>query len=361
VCERTRPLLGEACDDRQPSVNQGIISALLTVLFLGLVSPLLFKPLLVKLDVLDISNERSSHSGSAIRGIGLAPLLSIVVGMALIAVFGETISSTLLVVILAVSLASGMLGWFEDLRGVPVLLRAGLQLIIGFVGACLVVLPSNGIWWAVPLYAIGIAGYINVANFMDGINGMSGLHGAVVGGIFSAMGAIVGMPWLLLAGLVVALSFLCFLPWNLVRGGMFLGDVGSYLLGGSIGIIAVAAIGNGVPILSVLGPLVIYLVDTGTTLCRRILRGERWFEAHRGHTYQRLTDSGLSHIRVSAIVAGAGMLTGLVGISNVMFPEYWPLWLALYWAIALGYLWCGTAFGKSAQWHSEQVQKVRVS
>lgn len=359
--KRTRRTLSRAVEDRQRRLTPAIALVLSTVVLVGLASPLLLKPLLVKLNVLDISNARSSHSGSAIRGMGLAPLLSIVLGLSLVVALAETNSSTVLSLILGVAVASATLGWLEDLRGVPVLLRASLQVAIGLVGAVLVIVPSNGAWWAVPFYALGVAGYINVANFMDGVNGMSGLHGTVVGGLFSAMGAIVGMPWLVLAGLVVALSFLCFLPWNLVRGGMFLGDVGSYLLGGSIGIIAVAAIGHGAPLLTVLGPLAIYLIDTGTTLCRRILRGERWFEAHRGHTYQRLTDAGMSHIRVSVLVAGASALTGGVGILNLAVPEYWPLWLALVGAIALGYLWLGVVFGKSAQWHSAHVQRERVS
>jgi UDP-N-acetylmuramyl pentapeptide phosphotransferase/UDP-N-acetylglucosamine-1-phosphate transferase len=339
----------------------GTIFVLLFVLILASLAPLLLRPLLVKLNVLDISNARSSHTGSAIRGVGLAPLLSIGVGLALLATFGENTSSTLLVVILAVALASGTLGWFEDLRGVPVRLRAGLQLTIGLTGACLIFFASDGVWWTVPLYAIGLAGYINVANFMDGINGMSGLHGAVVGAVFSILGGLLDMPWLLLAGLVVALSFSGFLPWNLIRGGMFLGDVGSYLLGGTIGIIGVAAIENGVPVLSVLGPLVIYLTDTGATLSRRILRGERWFEAHRAHTYQRLTDNGMSHIRVSAIVAGASMITGAVGILNALSPQLWLLWLTLMGVTAFGYLWIGAIFGKSVRWHSEILQKDRVA
>lgn len=342
-------------------MTSGIAFVLLSVLILASIAPFLLRPLLLKLNVLDISNARSSHTGSAIRGVGLAPLLSIAVGLALLVAFGGTTSSALLVVILAVALASGTLGWFEDLRGVPVMLRAGLQLTIGFTGASLVVLVSGGVWWTVPLYAIGLAGYINVANFMDGINGMSGLHGVVAGALFSVLGGLLGMPWLVLAGLVVALSFSGFLPWNLIRGGMFLGDVGSYLLGGAIGIIGVAAIENGVPVLSVLGPLVIYLADTGATLSRRILRGERWFEAHRGHVYQRLTDSGMSHIQVSGIVAGASLITGAVGILNVLFPELWLLWLLLIGGTAFSYLWLGAIFGKSVRWHSEIFQKDRVA
>ncbi|TFC93271.1 glycosyltransferase family 4 protein [Cryobacterium breve] len=342
-------------------MTQGALFALVMVLILALGAPVLVKPLLVRLKVLDISNERSSHTGSAIRGAGLGPLLSITVGFALLAAFGETPEPALLLIILAVALSSGTLGWLEDLRGVPILLRAGLQLVIGVAGASMVVIASGGWWWTVPVFAIWVAGYINVANFMDGVNGMSGLHGAAVGSVFAVFGVVLDMPWLWLAGIVLALAFAGFLPWNLFGRGMFLGDVGSYLLGGFIGIIAVAAITNGVPVLSVLGPLAIYLADAGATLGRRILRGERWFEAHRGHTYQRLTDGGMSHLKVSLIVAGSSLLSGGLGIMNLMLPEYWALWLVLLGAIAFGYLWFGATFGRSAQWHSEHIQKVRVS
>lgn len=279
--------------------------------------------------VLDVPNKRSSHARPVIRGAGLAPLLAIVVGYAIL-LLGSPEAAELIVffIVLGVSLAAGMLGWIEDVRGVPVVARAGLQLAIGLAGAFAVTISVGGSWWLAILYAVGIAGYINVANFMDGVNGISGLHGLVVGVTYAVAGTMSGMPWLSTAGWILALAFVGFLPWNL-RGGIFLGDVGSYLLGGGVAIVAIAAITHGVAAAVIIAPLVVYLVDTGATLGRRIVRGQRWFEAHRSHVYQRLTDSGFSHVQVALIVTVASLCLGALGLLTEVAPKFWIVALVL--------------------------------
>ena len=214
---------------------------------LSLILPLLLKPLLGRLGVVDIPNERSSHTRPATRGAGLAPLVAVTVGYVLL-LFVPSVQDfrMLLLVILGVSVASGLLGWVEDFRGVPVPIRAALQLIIGLAGGTAACLVAGAPWWLLPLLVIGIAGYINVANFMDGIDGISGLHGAVVGTSFALIGGLTEHDWMVPAGLVLAVAFVGFLPWNLGRGRMFLGDVGSYLLGGCVAVIAVIAVSSGV-------------------------------------------------------------------------------------------------------------------
>lgn len=298
-----------------------VVIALASVLIVSLVAPFALKPLLLRMGVIDVPNSRSSHTRPVIRGAGLAPLLAVIVGYAVL--LGGTDSAELatLIVIVGVSLAAGLLGWVEDTRGLPVAVRAGMQLAIGLVGAGALVAYADGSWWAVPIYAIAVAAYINVANFMDGVNGISGLHGVIVGVTYATLGVIAETPWLTTAGWILALAFAGFLPWNLVQGRMFLGDVGSYLLGGGIAIVAVAAIVHGVPVIAVLGPMLIYLADTGVTLVRRVARGERWFEAHKSHTYQRLNSLGLSHLQVASIVAAMSICTGAAGLLALLSPE----------------------------------------
>ena len=315
-----------------------VVVALLT----SLVAPALLKPLLSRFGVLDVPNARSSHAVPVIRGMGLSPMLAILLGL-LIALMSPIAREDfpLIVIIALVAAAAGLLGWIEDSRGIPVAIRAGAQLVLGVAGVGALAVFTGMSWWMVPLLALAVAGYVNVTNFMDGINGISGLHGAVSGGVYAVLGSITGEFWMVPVGLVIAVAFLGFLPWNLIRGGMFLGDVGSYLLGGSLAIVAVAAIARGVPPLGVIGPLAIYLVDAGTTLVRRVLLRERWYEAHRSHIYQQLTDAGLAHIQVSVIVTVFGIASSAAGLVVVAAPGLWLVSACLLLVVGAAYFMLG--------------------
>lgn len=288
------------------------------------------RPLLRLIGALDVPNERSSHIVATLRGAGLGPLLGIVAGLStiLMGLVGRTLP------IMAIGLASlvlGGLGFVEDTVGVPIRVRAFLQVVVGALASAAFVFATS----ASPLWIIAgaliTAAYVNATNFMDGINGISGLHGIVVGVAYAALGLMVGSDALVAVSLVLAASFAAFLPWNLGRGRVFLGDAGSYLLGGVVSATAIWALLLGAPVLAVVGPVAIYLADTGFTLAKRIAKGELWYVAHRSHVYQRLVDGGLPHLAVAVIVSAytgaaaawgflavlgwGGALIGLLGIA----------------------------------------------
>ena len=289
--------------------------AILAALCISFVAPVVFKPFLEKLHVVDVPNARSSHTETVLRGGGVAPLFGLICGFLLLMVTSEASGGQpQLMIVLLGSAAIGLVGLLEDLRGVRIAVRACSQILIGALGTSALVVISTSAWWWVPVGATVFAGYTNVANFMDGINGISSLHGVAVGLGFSAIGAITDVRWLVPAGLALAVSFGAFLPWNLRRNRLFLGDVGSYLLGGGISLIALAAAFEGAPIVALLSPLAIYLADAGSTLAARILRGDDWKQAHRSHVYQKLTDTGLSHLRVALIATGATVLSTAFGL-----------------------------------------------
>ena len=98
---------------------------------------------------------------------------------------------------------------------------------------------------------------------------------------------------------------------------MFLGDVGSYLLGAGIAALAFGAFIEGVNPVALVAPVSLYLADTGTTVVRRIRQGEPWLEAHRSHVYQRLTDRGFTHLQVATIVALGSLLAGAFGLLSL--------------------------------------------
>ncbi|MGX6397631.1 hypothetical protein ACVB9L_10805, partial [Rothia kristinae] len=76
-------------------------------------------------------------------------------------------------------------------------------------------------------------GYISVANVMDGSNGISGLHGLTAAVFYAYAGWVTDRPWLVVAASAIAGAYLAFLPWNLWSSRVFLGDTGSYFLGGA--------------------------------------------------------------------------------------------------------------------------------
>ncbi|MHA7181032.1 MraY family glycosyltransferase [Arthrobacter sp. MDB2-24] len=289
---------------------------------LSLALPTVVKPLLKRLGVIDIPNHRSSHSTVVIRGMGVAVAVAILVALVLSLATGlVAVDRSLILVIICMVGASAALGWMEDFRGLPIRVRACAQLLIGAIGtaALATTIDESSYWW-VPIGAIAVATYINAANFMDGINGISGMHGLVVGLFYSYAGVLSDQLWLTVAGLVVAAAFAGFLPWNLGRGFVFLGDVGSYLLGASVAAIAVTGLLAGVYLEYLLSPVLIYLADTFTTFVRRARRGERLYTAHRQHVYQRLTDTGLSHVQVSLFVSILSALTGAAGFVLATAP-----------------------------------------
>lgn len=326
-------------------------------LVLSLLLPVLVRPLLVKLGIVDVPNERSSHEKPVLRGLGLAVLIAIVAVEAVAAVYAASTDprgSTwkYLVVILLGSLAAGLLGLSEDLKGISVPVRSAVLLgIAALTGASLIWLAATetgasfgwyegffGPGWVsrLPVWVLVLLGiyavlfissYINVANFMDGLNGISGFHGVIAGVAFAAAGVFAELDWLAIVGAVLAAGFLGFLPWNLTKPGAFLGDVGSYLLGGAVAITSFAALVAGVPVLATIGPMVIYFGDVGLTLVKRVRAGYKWDEPHKEHTYQRLQQRGLSHVAASGVAALFTLAASLLGLASFFVAPIW--WLAL--------------------------------
>lgn len=289
---------------------------------LALVLPIWIYPILTRFGIVDVPNARSSHEVPTVRGMGVAVAFAACVTTAVLAVLNVDDYKNILALTLLGSIAAA-LGFVEDWRGIPVAKRAGLQILIGTSFGFLVVWASGDGWMWVPISAIAVAAYINVANFMDGINGISGLHGCIAGVSYAFLGVVSDRLWLSELGLVAAGVFLAFLPWNLSRRRVFLGDVGSYFLGAWVAGIAVLALASGINPILAAGPTAIYLADTGFTLVRRIYRGDRWFEAHRTHVYQQLTSRSGKHLAVALLVAGFSMLTALVSYLSLL-----PTWIA---------------------------------
>jgi UDP-N-acetylmuramyl pentapeptide phosphotransferase/UDP-N-acetylglucosamine-1-phosphate transferase len=293
-------------------VSGGLWTAVALTLLTSALLPFAVRPLLYRFAVVDVPSERSSHVRPTLRGGGIAPGMGIVLGTLVLAAAIPGVTGRLLVVTAVASAAFATLGFIDDVRSLSSLSRAVVQIVIATAVCAAIVTVTDGPWWLYVLGPVAVAGYVNVANFMDGINTVSGLHGTVVGASFVVSGALADQPWLMGLGACIAVAFLAFVPWNVLGRRMFLGDVGSYLLGGTIAVAAVAAFAVGVPLIAVVAPLVPYLVDTSSTLIRRVARGERWFEAHNTHVYQELARRH-GHLPASSIVTAATVACAAAG------------------------------------------------
>jgi UDP-N-acetylmuramyl pentapeptide phosphotransferase/UDP-N-acetylglucosamine-1-phosphate transferase len=272
--------------------------------------------------LLDEPNDRSLHDTATPRGGGVAVVLGALVAVS----FTPGLSEWRAPLALAAA-GFGVLGLLDDLRHLPALTRLALQVLMAVVVAprLLVGLTGPLAWKAVFIAGVllWLVSFVNAFNFMDGINGVSALQAVVVGLAWWVVGRAEDVPALAGPGLVIAASAAAFVPFNFPRARMFLGDVGSYFIGGWLAVLVVVGLREGVPVEAVVAPLAIALADTLSTVIRRVRRGETWYEAHAEHVYQRLVHAGWSHTSTTVFVGAAVALCCVLGVTT-MALETWP-------------------------------------
>ena len=271
--------------------------------------------------VLDRPNRRSSHRTAVPRGGGIAVvsvLLATWLGLWLTVVSAG--GGTLFWIGLAGALGLAAVSWLDDRRdGVSIFLRLAVQVVA--VGAGIASLPGDGLVFqgTVPAFVDHMLAaavwlwFVNLFNFMDGIDGLSGTEGASIGlGTFllALLGA--APAWLGPLGLALTGVSLGFLLWNWHPARIFLGDVGSIPLGYLAGWLLLTLAAAGAWQAALLLPAY-YLGDATITLARRLLCGRRVWWAHREHFYQRVVAAGWSHSCTTALIAGHNLL--LVGLA----------------------------------------------
>jgi UDP-GlcNAc:undecaprenyl-phosphate GlcNAc-1-phosphate transferase len=280
----------------------------------GLAASLVLVPLTIpvvrRLELVDVPNQRSSHRTAVPRGGGIGVALAAGIAMS------AGVWSSALGGIAIGSLLVGLVGLADDFRG----LTPGSRLVAEVVACCAAVPLLLANWggslpWQVA-FAVGsivvLVGYVNAFNFMDGINGISALHALVGGLAFALFGREVDEDAVVYAGLALAGASAGFLPFNLVRAKIFLGDVGSYFMGFWLAASFIVLVRAGVPMEVALAPLLYYLADTSVTVIRRWRRAERMTQAHREHSYQLLVAGGWSHLRTALVTTGVSAVCALL-------------------------------------------------
>ncbi len=275
-------------------------------------------------NILDVPNERSSHAAPTPRGGGLI--------IATVCLFVLCVYCSIFQIKYCWSYLIGatiiiLISWLDDLFSVSVLLRFLCHGLAAFLTVW-----SLGYWESLYLpfggtIYLGKFGFfftflwivwmVNAYNFMDGIDGIAAMQAVTAGVGWMVVGYLSGSEIAGFYGGVIAISSLAFLIYNWQPAKIFMGDVGSAFLGYSFAAMPLLAKNERAEdnASSLLLPLIavslvwLFLFDTILTFFRRFFNGEKVWQAHRGHIYQRLVIAGYTHRFVSALYGTASILT----------------------------------------------------
>jgi len=299
--------------------------------------------------LLDIPNVRSSHSTPTLRGGGLA-IAGIVLAGGIAAVPLSALPWEFSWAWLSGSLVIAAVGWQDDLYGV----RPGKRALVHLVASVAVMAALGGLpqirlgswtlslgWTGSVLAVAGIMWFLNLYNFMDGIDGIASVEAVTMGGFGGALLWWQGESGLAFLSFLIAAACAGFLWWNWMPAKIFMGDVSSGLLGYQLASLAVASERRGVLPLLVWGILGgVFIFDATATLLRRVLNGERLYEAHRSHAYQRAVQSGFNHAQVTTAVLLINVCLGALACITVVRPSLMlPVFLVAFGGLAGVYLW----------------------
>ena len=265
---------------------------------------------------MDHPNERSLHVTPTPRIGGLGIMAGVGVAAVWLAGAG-LLQATLPVVLAAFALAA--MSVLDDVRGLPVALRFLAHFVAAV--ACLLALGLTG--WALLAGTLAVVWMTNLYNFMDGSDGLAGGMAAIGFGALALAAWLGGAPGLAVFCAAIAAAALAFLRFNFPPVRVFMGDAGSIPLGflaAALGILG--AMQNVWPWLFPVLVFSPFIVDASVTLARRGLRGEKIWQAHRSHYYQRAVLLGASH-RQLAIAAYALMLAmAALAFAQLILPQH---------------------------------------
>jgi len=288
--------------------------------------------------LIDLPGQRRSHSAPTPRGGGVGIVAAaVLVGIPAWCWIDPAIHWYRLAALGIAVVAVALVGWRDDHSALPVLPRLAVQAGASLLaGASVLSAPAGtapGAWWGLVPLAIVLTGFINSHNFMDGIDGILGQQGAFVMIGCGLLAQAAGAPGLAALAFVTALGCMGFLFFNAPPARIFMGDVGSGALGLLIGVVAAFLVQRDA---AMLWPCLIlssaFLVDSGLTLARRVVGGQRWYAPHRQHLYQWLVRVRWSHARTD----GAYLAWNIAVVAPLA-------WLAFRWR-GQGWWFCVAAY-----------------
>ncbi|MBW1708180.1 MAG: glycosyltransferase family 4 protein [Deltaproteobacteria bacterium] len=297
-----------------------------------------------RLSLLDQANQRSSHEGIVPKGGGIGVLAAfLVVSWAL---------GLPLIFWVCVGLTS-LLSLYGDRRELSPKIRLSLQFLAG-VGLVLGMVNWAGFGWGryllIPFLSVFVVGTANYYNFMDGIDGIAGITGVVGFGLLAWFAVShQASPRFLTLSICMGLACLGFLPFNMPKARVFMGDVGSVLLGFVYAGLVIGLSRSLEDFLVLCSFLFPFYADELTTEYVRLRDGENLLKPHRRHVYQLLANEmGVSHWKVSV---GYGVLQAMVGIGALSLRGYGTLYVVVFLGL------CFAGFGGFGCWVRERGER----
>jgi UDP-N-acetylmuramyl pentapeptide phosphotransferase/UDP-N-acetylglucosamine-1-phosphate transferase len=280
------------------------------------------RPLLVRI-ALARPNARSSHRIPTPQGAGIAVIAATLIAAVTVIALAGTAETKIPVAVFGATLFIAAVGFADDVNTIPVVPRLLLQGLA--VAAVILAAPENlrivpacPFWLERGLLFLAGLWFVNLVNFMDGLDLMT------VAEIVPITGAVVLLGWLAelpasttIAAAALLGAMLGFAPFNRPVAKVFLGDVGSLPIGLLVGWCVLQLAWHQHFAAALLLPLY-YLTDATVTLFRRMARREPFWAAHRTHFYQRATDNGFAVWRVVSEVFALNVLLAALAIGSVM-------------------------------------------
>lgn len=275
---------------------------------------LLARRILTDISLSDIPNERSNHAVPVPRGAGIAVVIAL--GCFLLVAGTQGL-------VLWAMIGVAIISFADDLHGVPVPYRLAVHLAAALLAVMALHGPVLGgvlpLWLDHLAVALILVFWMNLYNFMDGIDGITGAQTASLGfGLILLSATTPIIAGIGVDGLLLVTASLAFLLFNWHPAKMFLGDVGSVPLGLLTGFYLIEVAANGYWEAALILPAY-YLADGGVTIARRLYNREKIWQAHSQHAYQIAVRAGNSHDEVVRwILAGN---TGLLALAMLATRE----------------------------------------
>jgi UDP-N-acetylmuramyl pentapeptide phosphotransferase/UDP-N-acetylglucosamine-1-phosphate transferase len=299
------------------SLAAAVPAALLSAVLTWAVRPLMMRIALAK------PNARSSHRIPTPQGGGIAVIAATLIASVAVIALAGTAEMTIPLAVFGATLFIAAVGFADDVNSVPVVPRLLLQGLA--VAVVILATPENlrivaacPLWLERALLIVAGLWFVNLVNFMDGLDLMTAAE------IVPITGALVLLGWLgdlpaptTIAAAALFGAMLGFVPFNRPVAKIFLGDVGSLPIGLLAGWCLLQLAWHQHVAAALLLPLY-YLADATVTLLRRIARREPFWAAHRSHFYQRATDNGFSVWRVVSEVFALNVVLAALAIGSAI-------------------------------------------